>query len=161
VAAASTKVHVIFTPKHGLSFAIVFHVPGAVVDPNDAGIQAIVAAINALTRAVSIEITLSVVHNVVSSAAAGASFQSIDKAFFPALDADGSAHNFKVPGLKAAILLTDDETVDMTNALVTTYVGAVTTHAKSPGNVAVTTLLNGRRNANRKLLKTAGTIVVA
>lgn len=153
MAAVSTRVHVIFHPLKGLDFAVVFHVAGAIVDPTNAGVQAIIAAINSVTSAVAIEISLSVVHENAGSVTIGAVYVSEDKAQFRGVDDDGQAHTYKIPGLITTILNADKETIDLTNADVIVYTAAVTANALGPGGVAVTAVTEGHRTENRKKLK--------
>jgi hypothetical protein len=160
MAAASTKVNIIFKPKRGPHFSVIFHVPGAVVDPNDAGIQAILAALNALTRAVAIEITLSVSHENTATATAAAPYTSGDKFLLITKDVDDIAHNFKLPGLKTSIVAPDTESVDITAGVAKTFADAIVAHAVTPGNTAIAHAISGRRAMNRKPIKGTGVVIV-
>jgi hypothetical protein len=160
VATAATKVEVIYAPKHGPAFGVVFHVSGAVLDPNDSGIQAIVAFINSLTGAVAIKITLSAVQVNTASATSAAAYVSGDKFLAIIRDSDEIAHNFKVPGIKASLVGTDKETIDITSGAPQTFVNAMLTNARTPSGGALTKAVSGRRAMNRKPIKGTGVIIV-
>jgi hypothetical protein len=160
LAANATKVTCIYRPYHGSYFAIVFHVPGEVLDANDAGVQAIVGFINACTRAVCIEIILSVAHTNTASATAGVAYTSGDKFLLITRDVNDKAHNFKIPGLKASIVGSNKETVDITVTPASTWAAQVLAHALTPGGEAITAAISGRRSENRKPIKGPGVIIV-
>jgi hypothetical protein len=153
VAVVATKVHVVFQPIKNPTFVVVFHVAGAVVDPADARIAAILAAINSVTRAAAIEISLSLVHQNSGSVTPSAPYVSQDKALFVGQDVDGQAHNFKVPGLLSTILSANKEDIDITIVPASTYVTAVIANALGPGGVAVSSVTRANRIENRKRLK--------
>lgn len=152
---AVTKVTVIYSPLHGVDFRMSFYVNGAVTDPLDTAIQAIITKLNAVTRAYGIELELTVMHNVAASPTAGAAYVSEDKGQFVFTDANGKAHNYKVPGIKAAILDGNKETINQAATGVPAYITAVTTYARGRGGADVTTLISATRRENRKRLKTA------
>lgn len=139
--------------RYGNEARLVFHVAAGIIDPSDATIQAIVAAINACCNPVGLTIELSQVNAVVASAVSGANYVSTDKALFPALDQDGQPHNFKVPGLKPSILVPNSDNIDFTNVDVIAYVAAVTGNAIGRGGATITTLNYGYRTASRKPIK--------
>lgn len=155
MASLATRVTVVFDPQWGPQFAVRFHVAPGIIDPNNAGIQAIVTAINALTRAIALTIELSQVDAIAGSPVMSADYISEDKAAFKALDGDGQAHNYRIPGPTAAIFLANKETIDMTNLDVVAFVAAVTANALGRGGVPITTIPVGFRAENRKKLKSA------
>ena len=139
--------------RYGNEARLVFHVAPGIVDPTDATIQAIVNAINAVCNPVGLTIELSQVNAVVATAVSGADYVSEDKGLFPALDQDGQPHNFKVPGIKPSILVTNSDTIDFTNVDVIAYVSAVTANAIGRGGATITSLNYGYRTASRKPIK--------
>lgn len=153
MAALCTRVKVTFRDRYGQQAGVTFHVAPGVVDPSSIGVQAIIAAIEAACRAKAVKIELTQIYAPVSSATAGVPYVMVDKALFKALDQDGQAHNWKIPGPGTGIFLSDGETVDLTDADVSTWISAVTTHAKGPGGATVANVLSGHRTTNRKPLK--------
>jgi hypothetical protein len=133
-------------------------VAAGIIDPNNAGIQAIVTAINALTRSVALTIELSAVDAIEGSPTVSAAYIAEDKAAFKALDADGQVHNYRVPGPKQTIFLTNKETVNMSDSSVTDVVSRITSTVIGRGGVAITSVPNGFRAENRKMLKSAPAI---
>jgi len=150
-----TRVSLVYHPLWGVDFRMSFYVPGAVVDPTDATIQAIITKLNAITRAVAIEIELTVIHAVTASATVGAAYVSEDKAQFSFTDENGKSHNYKVPGPKASIIDTNKENIKLTDADVIAYKSAVLTYARGRGGADVTVLVAATRRENRKRLKSA------
>lgn len=150
-----TRVTVIYRPFNGADFRINFYVAGAVVDPTNAAIQAILTAINGVTRAVAIEIELTVINDVADTAVIGAVYVSEDKAQFSYADEGGHSHNYKVPGPLAAIFEANRERVDLTNAQVITFNTEMLANARGRGGTDVTLLTSAVRRENRKRLKSA------
>lgn len=150
-----TRVTVIYKPFSGSDFRVNFYVAGAVVDPNNAALQAIVSAINGVTRAVAVQIELTVINDVADTAVVGAAYVSEDKAQFTYVDDGGHPHNYKVPGILAALLEANKETVDLTAPAVITYNTAMLANARGRGGADITTLVSATRRENRKLLKSA------
>jgi hypothetical protein len=155
VAALATRVTVVFDPKWGPQFAVRFHVAPGIVDPNNAGIQAIVTAINALTRSIALTIELSAVDAIAGSPTASATYIAEDKAAFKALDADGQVHNYRVPGPMASIFNADKETVNFAAGGVGSFISRMLAAALGRGGVPITSIPNGFRAENRKMLKSA------
>lgn len=151
--ALATRVKVVYGDVHGNHAAIVFHVAPGIVDPNNAAVQAIVAAINGVINAVDLTIELSQVNAIAGSATSGVAPRMIDKAAMTALDVDGQPHNYRIPGPNSGIFLPDNETVDLTGPDIGTWIGAVTGHAIGPGGATVTSVVKGHRTTNRKVLK--------
>lgn len=160
MAANATKVTVIYKPKRGPQFAVIFHVAGTVINPNDAGVQAIVTAINAVTRAVALEITLSAAHENTATATAAAPYTSGDKGLFLFKDENEIAHNLKVPGIKAAEVSADTESIDITAGAPKTFADAIVAHAVTPGSGAISHATSARRAMNRKPIKGTGVVVL-
>src|SRR6266403_1104187 len=160
MASASTTVTVICKPKRGPRFSIVFHVPGAVLDPNDAGVQAVVFAINLAIRAVALEITLSSSHENTASATSAADYTSGDKGLFILKDVDDIAHNFKVPGIKSSLVSADAESIDITSGAPKTLMDALLAHAVTPGDGAIAHATSARRAMKRKPIKGTGVVIV-
>jgi|ERR1051326_5053428 hypothetical protein len=161
MATTNTIVHVVFKPAAlmGGQFQVVFRVPGIVLDPNDTNIQLIISAINSCTRAVAIEISLSTIKENTGSPTASATYVNEDKGFFPALDAHGESHNYKVPSIKSTLLNSDKETINISSGAGAALVTAITTYAKTAGNDAISTVPRAYRKENRKRLK-SGTLIV-
>jgi len=155
---AVTRVTAVFNPLHGVDFRMNFYVNGVVTDPTDPAIAAILAALNGVTRAVGIEIVLTVIHDVAASPVIGAAYVSEDKGQFVFTDEDGKPHNYKVPGIKASLLDANKETINLADSLVDAYTDAVLTYATGRGGADVTTLISGTRRENRKRLKSAPAI---
>lgn len=154
MAASATRVKVTYQAYGFLEFTVTFYVAGGIVNPNDATIQAIITAINAVTRAVAIRIELSASEGHAVTATASATYVNEDKAEFVFQgDADGLAHTFKVPGLHPAILATDNENIDATAGLPLAYVAAVAANALDADGGSLTAPTKGRRRAARKQLK--------
>jgi hypothetical protein len=153
LASASTRVKVTFQGPYALEFSVTFYVAAGIVDPTDAGVQAIVAAINALTNAVAIriEISASAPHAVTPTTAQ--IYVNEDKGQFVFLDPEGVPHNFKLPAIKNTLVSsTDNETIVSTGA-VATFLAAVSGHAIGPNGGALTAPPEGKRRASRKQLK--------
>lgn len=153
-----TTVHVVFRPKWGPDFQMLFHIKGIVLDPTDANLQLVISAINAVTRAVAIEIALSVTKENTGSPTASVNYVNEDKAFVKALDAEGQAHNFKIPSLLSTLLGTDKETVNIATGVGSDYATALTTYARSPGGSHITSVPSAYRTENRKRIK-AGALI--
>jgi hypothetical protein len=153
VAALATKVVVIFHPYKGTDFRVTFYVAAGVVDPSDAGIQAVIAAINGVTRAVAIQIEVSAASGITATASTTGAYISEDKAQFNFSDESSHAHIYKVPGLKPVILLADTETIDPAGTGVPTFTAAILANARGRGGADVTTLVSAHRTENRKRLK--------
>lgn len=155
MAVLATKVSVTYKPKYGPNFGVHFYVAAGIVDPNNAAVQAIVVAINNVTRAVAIEIELTQINALVASAVVGANYVSEDKAQFNFTDEDSKAHNYKLPGPLASIFEANKELVDLTNVDVIAWRAAIETYARGRGGADVGTLISAHRTENRKRLKTA------
>lgn len=155
---AVTRVTLVYHPLHGVDFRISFYRDGAISDPLEAGIQAVIAKINACTRAVALEIELTVFRDIAGSATAGAAYVSEDKGLFDFTDEDGKAHNYKIPGIVPDVLDANKETIDITNPLVTPYITAVTTYCTGRGGATVDQLVKAYRTENRKRLKSGARI---
>jgi hypothetical protein len=160
LAANATKVTVIYKPKRGPQFAVIFHVAGTVLDPNNAGIQAIVTALNSVTRAIAIEITLSASEAITASATSAAAYTSGDKGFFIFKDENQIAHNLKVPGIMASLVSADSESIDITSGAPKTFADAIVAHAKTPGDGDIVVAESARRSMNRKPIKGTGVQVI-
>ena len=153
MAAASTRVTLTVRDRFLNEARIIFHVAAGIIDPNNAVIQAIVSAINAAINPVGIYVELTQVNAVTATATSGADYVAEDKVIFPAIDEDGQPHNFKVPAPIPTIFLDDGYNVDVTNADVVAYIGAVKDNAVGRNAVEITVLTTGYRWASRKALK--------
>ncbi len=151
--ALTTRIHLTYKAFDDLEFAIIFHVAGTIVDPNDAVVIAIVGYINSITAAICIHIELSIVGAAVGTLTFDADYVNEDKAFFRFKDSTGTAHNYRVPAPISDIFLDDFETIDDVNALVADYTEAVTTYVKGRGGNPVDSFIKGYRKENRKLIK--------
>lgn len=144
-----------YSPKWGPDFIVRFYVAAGIVDPNNAGVQAIVTAINACTRAVALQIELTQINVLEAAAVSGAYYGSEDKAQFNAMDVDSKAHNYKVPGILASLLDDNQETIDPEAPFVEDVVAALNTYAKGRGGADITGIGSIHRMRNRKPLKSA------
>jgi len=151
--ASHTMVHVVFHPKWGPDFQMVFHIKGIVLDPTDSNLQAVISAINSVTRAVAIEISLSVIHENTGSPTSAAIYVNEDKMRLKGLDEEGNPHNWQLPSLDDSLLDDNQETIDIAVPPASDLVAAITTYARSPGGTNVTTVTNAYRTENRKRLK--------
>lgn len=89
---------------------------------------------------------------------ANADFETVeDKAVFVYETAAGSIHKYQVPAPKAAIFLSDGETIDFTNALVIAYNTAVLAAACDRNGVLVTISVGGYRD--KRKLKTRFNVI--
>jgi hypothetical protein len=152
MAAPSTKVKATFITSFGLEFTIAFHVPAGIVDPNDAGVQAIIAAVAALTSGFPVRVVLSVSAPHAVTATSSQIYVNEDKGEFIFVDDGAQAHTFKLPAPKTSIVGTDKETIDGTGA-VGTFLAAVAANALGPSGEAIEAPLGGMRRASRKSLK--------
>jgi hypothetical protein len=153
MAALSTRVTVTFVTRFGFEARVVFYVPAGIVDPTDATITAIVAAIQALTAAYGLRIEVSAVAPHAATPTAASTYVNEDKAEFVFPGQGGVAHTFKVPALKASILESDNETIDATAGAAATFVAAVASGAQGIGGETLTAPTVGHRRAARKTLK--------
>lgn len=153
MAGLSTRVKCTFRTFSGLEFTCTFFVSNEVVDPTDGRVQAIVAAINALTRAVCfrIEITRSNPHAVTPVSAAA--YVNEDKAEFTFTGEGGLAHTYKIPGLKPTILNADKETINCFAGVANSFVVYMAGHAQGAGGESLTAPTVAYRRAARKTLK--------
>lgn len=151
--ALATRVTVTYEDRYKNSVRVVFHVAAGIVDPNNAVIQAIVAAINACVNPIGLTIELTQVDVVVGTPVIGASYISTDKVLWIGLDENNQPHNWKVPGPDPVIFLPNDDNVDPANAAVIAYKAAVVANAKTRNNGAISVVTTGYRTASRKPLK--------
>ena len=147
-----TKVTVTFKFLFSLEGTVSFYVAPGIVDPNDATIQAIVAAINALTRGIPIRIEVSASNPIVATATTSQVYVNEDKAEFVFNSDSGKAHTFKLPGLKPSILASNKEDIPGTG-LVGTFLDALATAALDADGGVLTAPLGGKRRTSRKTLK--------
>lgn len=152
MASLATRVTVTFHPKWGRAFGVVFHVAPGIVDPNAAPVQAILAAINACTNAVALKIELSQVVEFEGDATAAADYVNEDKGFFQFVDEDGQAHNFRVPGIKPALLSANQETIAL-SGVAGAYADAVVANALGVNGATITAAIRAYRRESRKLIK--------
>lgn len=152
MAAPSTRVKVTFATSVGFEFTVTFHVAAGIVDPNNAAIQAIVAAINALTGGYGLRIEITAASGAAVTPTSSAVFVNEDKAEFTFLDAGAQAHTFKLPGPKTTIVDTNGLSIPGTGA-VATFLNAVAANARGPAGETLTRPTNGERRASRKSLK--------
>ena len=153
MAANSTRVKATFRSRYGLEFSCTFYVSAGIVDPNDAGVQAIVAALNALTTAVCFRIEISSAEPHAVTPTSSSVYVNEDKAEFVFSGDGGTAHTFKVPALKPSILGSDHETINTTAGLPLAFVVAVANNAQGAGGETLTAPTVGHRRASRKTLK--------
>lgn len=151
--ALATRVTVTWRDRYQNEARVVFHVSPSVVDPDDPVVVAIVDLIKACVAPIGLTIELSKVDQRTGSVVTDPDYVNEDKAIFPAIDEDGQAHNFKVPGPIPSIFLGDSTRVDMTDAAVIAYVAAVTGNAVSQGGAEVNVMVTGYRSTSRKPLK--------
>lgn len=151
--AAATRVTVTWGDRYGNHARIVFYMAPGIVDPTDADVQAVVAAINYFCRASALTIELSQVEGLVDTPGTGAYANVEDKMITSFLDASNAPHNWKIPGIKAALLLTDNETLDAANATVITWTSAVLANALGSNGEPLSSFSGGHRSINRKLTK--------
>jgi len=151
--ALSTRVTICYQDRYGFKWCIGFHVDNTVVDPDDAKIVAVIAAINILTRAVNITVELSKVNAPAGAATSLASYVNEDKGFFRFTDEDGSPHSYKIPSLVPGILDANTESITSSNVLVLAYTNAVKTYAQGRGSASIQVFVSAYRKENRKLLK--------
>jgi len=153
LAAPATRVTVTYNTIYNIEFKVSFYVGPGVVDPNNAAVQAIVTAINNVTRAVAIRIELTASSPNTVTATANAVYVNEDKLEFVFQGAE-SAHTFKLPGLDPSLLEDDDETVDCTAGDPAAYVAAVMAGALDAAGNALTSGPDiARRRTARKMLK--------
>ena len=153
MAAASTRIKVTFAGPYSTEFTVTFYVAPGIVDPNDAGVQAIVAAINALTNAIAIRIEISASAPHAVTPTTSQVYVNEDKAQFTFVDPEGVPHNFKLPGIKSTLVSTSDRITIPVTGTVATFTGAVAAHALGPNGGALTAPPVGERRAARKSLK--------
>lgn len=153
MAGLSTRVKCTFRGPYDLEFSVTFFVPPGIVDPTDSRVQAIVAAINAVTHAVCFRIELTASQPHVVTPTASAVYVNEDKAEFIFRGEGGLAHTFKVPGLLPSILGTSKEKIDATAGLPLAFVTAVADNAQGAGGEALAAPDFGMRRAARKTLK--------
>jgi hypothetical protein len=150
---ATTRVTVTLTFVGKLKGRFTFHVSSSVVDPSDPVITGAIALIEALTRGKAVHIEISLQAATVGSVSTGVAYVNEDKAFFRFKDNHGIGHNYRIMSPESSILLTNTETVDLTNTFVVAYTGAVTTNARGRGGNLVNTIVSAYRKENRKLIK--------
>ena len=153
MAGLSTRVKCTFRTFSDLEFSVTFFVSNEVIDPTDTRVQAIVTAINALTRAVCfrIEITRGNPHAVTPTSAAF--YVNEDKAEFTFTGEGGLAHTYKIPGLKPTILNSDRETINCFLSVQNAFVTYMSSHAQGAGGETLTAPTVAYRRAARKTLK--------
>lgn len=153
MAAEATRVKVTYRTFYDIEFTVTFYVAPGIVDPNNGSVQAIVTAINAITRAVAIRIELSASNPHSVTATAGAIYVNEDKGEF-VFQGPAGAHTFKLPGPDPSFVSsTDNETIDASSGAVGDFVAAVAEFAFDANGGVITAPTEGRRRAARKALK--------
>lgn len=153
MAAASTRVKVTYQGPYSTEFSVTFYVAPGIVDPNNATIQAIVTAINAITCAVALRIEISASNPHAITPVSSPTYVNEDKGQFVFLDGEGVPHNFKLPGIAPAYISTSDNETIPGAGPVATFLAAVASNAKGPNGGALTAPAQGQRRASRKQLK--------
>jgi len=151
--AGTTRVTVEILFLYTLHGKFTFFVSSDVVSPTDPIILGYITVLEAITRGKAIHIEISLSQATISSATSGATYISEDKAFMRFRDEFGVGHNYKVPGPKTTVFLTNHEDVDTSLAAVIAFNAAVNTYAKGRGGNDITTFIKGYRKENRKMLK--------
>lgn len=153
MAALSTRVKATFKTRYGLEFSMTFYVPPGIVDPNDSRVQAVIAAINAVTNAYCFRIEITAANPHAVTPTSSPDYVNEDKAEFVFSGEGGTAHTLKVPGLKAAILTGDNETINALAGTPHAFCIAVTTYGQGAGGETLVQPALGHRRAARKTLK--------
>jgi hypothetical protein len=151
--AGTTRVTVVIKLIWGPQGRFVFHVPSTVVDPSDAIITGLITVLEAITRGKAIHIEISLSAATSATVTTGVAYVSEDKALMRFKDENGVGHAYKVLGLLAALLQSDKETINPSNALVLAYRAAVLANAKTQNGDDITTFVSGHRVENRKPIK--------
>lgn len=151
--AGTTRVTVTLKFLYGPVARFSFHVASSIVSPTNGVILGMITVLEAITRGKCVHIEISLQAAFVGSAGSGVAYVSEDKAFMRFKDDIGIGHNYRVMGLKAAILLTNGEDVDATATGVPAFIAAMNTYAKGRGGNDIATFIKGYRKENRKLLK--------
>lgn len=151
--AAATRVTVTWGDRYGNHARIVFYMAPGIVDPTDGDVQAVITAINYFLRASALTIELSQVEGLVDTAGTGAYANVEDKMITSFLDSSNAPHNWKIPGIKAALLATDKETLLVGDATVDAWIAAVIANAMGSNGEPIASFSGGHRSINRKLTK--------
>lgn len=150
----ATRVTLTFLTRYGLKFTCRFYVPGTVVDPTDALITDIVAAINAACACVGVSIEISKNTNYAGSAGTGAT-NCTDKAVLIVPDDTGENHIFKVPAPKVATANTifedDNATLDLADVNVLALSTAIDTYGRGKSGDGLKTISKGHRAGGKAL----------
>jgi len=150
----ATRVTVTFMTRYGVSFTCRFYVPASVVDPDDAIILAVVAAINDACACVGFRIEITQGGSFVQSPGSGPTVCE-DKAVIIVPDDSGEAHTFKLPAPKLAggtsIFETDGATLDLADASVAALSTALATYGYGASGDNLTPIKKGHRAGGKRL----------
>jgi hypothetical protein len=99
-----TRVTITFQDRYKQTSRLVFHFPGVLPSPADAIVTGLITVLEAVMIARAIRIEMSVVQAIAATAVAGDYGSSSDKALLQLMDEEGTAHTWKIPGIKAALV---------------------------------------------------------
>lgn len=147
----TNRVQVGYIDEDGDSASHAFYVDSAIDDPADVGLQALVAAIGAITNAEVAKISLLDTVTLGNPVGTGA-YDAEDKALMSFLDEFGNVTKMMVPAPKRVsasstvdVFKADDDTVDETAVIITEFVSAVLAVVVSKGGQALLKYLAGKR----------------
>jgi len=145
MASLVNRVLLLFVTYRGEVCKTALLVLAAVLDPKGNVLAAIRTAIEAISAARSMRVTIGRELMKTDTASDGPYEDVEDKACFTFVDASGGQHLVKIPCPKDTIFLEDKETVDLANLDVVAFILAMVTSAKSAAGEALTACSTGRR----------------
>lgn len=151
--ASATRVTITYQDRYNNSCRVVFHVSADVIDPTASPIPAVIAAINYFTCAVGLTVELSKVKAIADTPGTTAYANVEDKVVASFRDAVAAPHNWRICGIKPALLQADKETLDITNATVIAWTAAIIANASGSNGEAISSFTGGHRTISRKLNK--------
>ncbi|MBC7790876.1 MAG: hypothetical protein H7Z74_13085 [Anaerolineae bacterium] len=139
--------------RYGVGMVVRLHFPNTVIDPDDASILAVVAAINSACAAKGISIELTQITYASATPGSGATICE-DKAVMVVPDDSGEKHIFKLPAPKvggSTIFEADNATLDKTDAAIIALSASLVTYGKGRSGDALTPILKGHRAGGKAL----------
>jgi putative hemolysin len=153
MAAEATRVTVTWVDAALRKVRAVSYFASSVLNPAVATITAIVALMQAISKAYPEQIATSVANVISGSAASGVYGNAEDKVLFTAKDIDGQAMNFKIPGPLPSIFKANTVDIDPANSLVIALATAIDTYCVTQGGTTVVTSVGSGKRLRIKQLK--------
>ena len=144
-----TRITLTVVDRYAQTSRMVFHFPGVLSGPLDSVVTGLITLLNAVMIARCIRIEMSVVEAIAGSASSGSYCTVADRALLEILDEQGTAHNWKIPGIKSSLVSSVDHKTVANAGLWATFVTEIIDETVGAGGATMTSF----RSSYRTMLK--------